>query len=229
MDFILQYFPVVGIVVFVPLFVASMLRNKISGDQEDLRALAIKSMRLTLGLILLLAGNEKLTGMPDIIGPNYLITELEKYGLGLFGQFIAVSQLVIGFVLLTNRFGALGDIMAFPMFLNILIVTLSLQWQGTPKEVALLLGFNVVLIFSNWHKIKFLITDDTVEIQKIPIKRSDVKLDMVYGIILCVLLVAVAISHYQLTWSHFLVKLSLGAMFVLYILTALANRKKNRS
>ena len=92
-----------------------------------------------LGLIFMMAGIEKLTGLPDIIGPDYLIEELGKYNLRFFGQFIAYSQLVIGFLLINNRFRLLGSIMLFPMLLNILVVTISLEWRGTPFVVAFLL------------------------------------------------------------------------------------------
>ena len=83
--------------------------------------------------------------------------------------------------------------MAFPMFLNIYVVTLSLQWKGTPKEVLLFLIMNVILIFSNWHKIKFLITDDTSAIRDIPIKRNNIKLDFVYAFILACMLLSLSL------------------------------------
>jgi hypothetical protein len=62
----------------------------------------------------------------------WLIEVLAKHQLGLFAEFIAISQIIIGFCLLVKRFATLGAVMAVPMFLNILMVTISQDWRGTP-------------------------------------------------------------------------------------------------
>ena len=69
---------------------------------------------------------------PGIIGPVWLETELSKYGLDVYARFIAFSQIITGLLLLTQRFATLGAIMLLPMLLNIWMVTISLQWSGTP-------------------------------------------------------------------------------------------------
>ena len=97
MEGLLRFFPIVGIAVTALIFIVLRLKSLILKDGQKLKITILTSMRLTLGLILMLAGNEKLTGIPDIIGPNYLVSELEQYGLGLYGNFIAFSQFVIGF------------------------------------------------------------------------------------------------------------------------------------
>jgi hypothetical protein len=80
------------------------------------------------------------------IGPPWLVERMEDYELGFFAEFIAVCQITIGFMLLTTRFKLLGSIMLFPMILNILMVTISQNWTGTPYVLAVLLLMNFYLL-----------------------------------------------------------------------------------
>lgn len=82
------------------------------------------------------------------IGPTWLIEKLEEYQLGLYGQFIAISQIFIGYFLFTTRYKLLGGIMMIPLIANTLMVTVSLHWKGTPYVLAFLLGLNILLL---WH------------------------------------------------------------------------------
>ena len=82
------------------------------------------------------------------IGPVWLIEELEPYGLGLYGRFIAFSQIIIGYMLVTTRYKLLGSIMMIPMIGNILMVTISLDWRGTPYVLAFLLLLDLILLWN---------------------------------------------------------------------------------
>ncbi len=90
------------------------------------------------------------------IGPVWLAERLQVYQLGLFAAFVAASQLITGFLLLTRRFWLLGAILLVPMLLNILVVTISLQWSGTPYIVAVLLLMNLALLFSEFRRLRVL-------------------------------------------------------------------------
>ncbi|RAI90124.1 hypothetical protein [Algoriphagus yeomjeoni] len=81
------------------------------------------------------------------IGPVWLIEELEPYGLGFYGKFIAFSQIIIGYLLVTTRYKLLGSIMMIPLIGNILMVTISLQWRGTPLVLAFLLVLDLILLW----------------------------------------------------------------------------------
>tara|TARA_R110002020_G_scaffold44997_7_gene129139 strand:+ start:1327 stop:1935 length:609 start_codon:yes stop_codon:yes gene_type:complete len=81
------------------------------------------------------------------IGPVWLIEELEPYGLGLYGKFIALSQITIGFLLVTTRYKLLGSIMMVPLIGNILLVTISLEWKGTPVVLGFLFFLNLILLW----------------------------------------------------------------------------------
>ena len=82
------------------------------------------------------------------IGPAWLIERLEEYQLGFYGQFIAVSQIFIGYLLFTTRYKLIGSIMMIPLIGNTLMITISLQWKGTPFVLAFLLGLNFLIL---WH------------------------------------------------------------------------------
>lgn len=81
------------------------------------------------------------------IGPPWLVERLAEYDLGLFAEFIAICQITIGFMLLTTRFKLIGSIMMLPMILNILMVTISQNWAGTPYVLAVLFGMNIYLLW----------------------------------------------------------------------------------
>jgi len=81
------------------------------------------------------------------IGPTWLIEELESYGLEFYGKFIALSQICIGYMLVTTRYKLLGSIMMIPMIGNILMVTISLEWRGTPFVLAFLLLLDLILLW----------------------------------------------------------------------------------
>lgn len=139
----------------------------------------VGSIRFWLGLIFLTSGLAKLThnNFPNTIGPPFLEDELIKYGLGLYARFIAFSQVTIGFLLITKRFATLGAVMAMPMLLNILIVVISLKWQGTPYVVSFLLFCNLTLLIYDFHKLKSILTDDVRPLVDYPIKRTNWTLD----------------------------------------------------
>lgn len=119
--------------------------------------MAARAIRIFLGLIFFTAGMAKLFAghqFPGLIGPVWLEEELAKYGLGLYARFIAYSQVAIGFLLLTRRFATVGAIMLVPLIANILVVTVSLQWRGTPFVNAALLGMNLWLLWADRAKLQ---------------------------------------------------------------------------
>ncbi|MBA6231050.1 MULTISPECIES: hypothetical protein [unclassified Colwellia] len=114
--------------------------------------------QVTLGIIYFSAGLSKLIpGFPNIIGPVWLIDELSKYSLGLFGYFIAIMQTLIGGLLLISRFRLIASLMLLPMHMCIFIIPISLGWQGTPFVNAIFLFMLLSLLFSDRKKIYSLI------------------------------------------------------------------------
>lgn len=175
-------------------------------------------IRFWLGIILLSAGVTKMFHghFIQLIGPPWMEGELEKYNLGLYSVFIAYSQIMIGFMLLVKRFATLGAVMAIPMFANILMITISLHWEGTPYVVAFFLLCNIYLLIYDYHKIKFLITDDSKSIQHIPIKRNDTQLDILYIIGLIIILISVSIRELHEKIPKILAYIGLGSFVFVY-------------
>ena len=169
-------------------------------------------IRFWLGIILLSAGVTKMFhgNFIQLIGPPWMETELEKYNLGLYATFIAYSQIIIGFMLLVKRFATLGAVMSVPMFANILMITISLHWQGTPYVVLFFLLCNIYLLVYDYHKIKFLITDDAETIRNVPIKRNDVQIDLLYLFGLVLILLAVFLRNLDEYFPKLLAYIGLG-------------------
>lgn len=115
--------------------------------------------RLFLGYIFFSAGICKLThgNFGQLIGPPWLEERLAEYGLGLFAQVVAISQVVCGMLLLSQRFSLLGAVMLVPMNVAILAVTVSMEWRGTPYLNAVFLALNLVLLGLEHRKFRFLL------------------------------------------------------------------------
>lgn len=114
--------------------------------------------QVLLAVIYTTAGLSKfIHGFPVIIGPVWLIDELSKYGLGLFGYLIAVAQLVTGIVLFFPSLRLIGALLLLPMQLCITVITISLGWSGTPYINMVLLCMVLALIVDERVKLRSLI------------------------------------------------------------------------
>ncbi len=197
-------------------------------NQQKLWKFITGCIRFWLGIILLSAGVTKMFHghFIQLIGPPWMEEVLAKYNLGIYSIFISYSQIVIGFMLLVKRFATLGAIMAIPMFTNILMITISLHWQGTPYVVTFFLLCNIYLLLYDYHKIKFLITDDSEPIQNIPIKRHDKQLDILYIIGLIIILIAVSVRGLGDVFPKILAYIGLGSFVGVYGFGLWKNRNK---
>ncbi len=138
---------------------------------KDFYALLI---RLFLGYIFASAGLCKLTDgqFGQLIGPPWLIKELAQYDLELFGQFIAFSQVLVGMMVMSQRYSVLGLIMLVPVNVSILMVTISQNWKGTPYVDAVFVALNILALLYEWKSLKFLLLPDTTAI-KVPAKVNE--------------------------------------------------------
>lgn len=78
------------------------------------------------------------------------------YQSGLYWKFIGVSQLIAGFLLMTQKYSKLGALLNLPIILNIFIITLSYYFAYTPVITGLMLLANLMLIIWEWGEIKVL-------------------------------------------------------------------------
>lgn len=123
--------------------------------------------RLFLGYIFFSSGLCKLSDghFGQLIGPPLLIEELKKYQLGGFAIFLAFSQVMIGALILSQRWSLLGLIMLVPMNASILAATISMQWQGTPYVNGFLLILNLLVLLYEWKTLRFFLLPETTAIQ----------------------------------------------------------------
>jgi len=124
-------------------------------------------IRLFLGYLFTSSGLCKLTDghFGQLIGPPLLIGQLTPHGLRTFGFFIAISQVMSGALVLTQRYSLAGLIMLVPMNLGILMVTISQNWQGTPYVDAVFTFLNLLALLYEWNTLKFLLFPETATIQ----------------------------------------------------------------
>ena len=157
-----------------------------------------------LGLVFFTAGMGKLFAehrFPGLIGPVWLEERLGEYGLGGYARFIAFSQVVIGFVLLTLRYIPAGALMLLPMIANILVITLSLQWRGTPYVLAGLLAMNLWLLYADRKWLLPLITGKWPA-QELPSRGFHLYGHLVWLIGLAIALSAIPISHHNALFGY---------------------------
>ena len=79
------------------------------------------------------------------------------YQTGLYWQFIGWAQLLAGFLLMTQRYAKLGALVNFPILLNVFVITISMDFGGTPVITGLMLAANVMLLIWHWGELKSLI------------------------------------------------------------------------
>ena len=125
----------------------------------NLKDFTLLLIRLFLGFVFFSSGLCKLAdgNFGQLIGPPDLINQLAEYGLEQFGYFIAISQVLFGTLILTQRFSIIGLIALVPMNVSILATTLSLDWQGTPFVNVFLLVLNLIALLYEWPALKILL------------------------------------------------------------------------
>jgi hypothetical protein len=79
------------------------------------------------------------------------------YQTGLYWQFIGWAQLLAGFLLMTQRYAKLGALVNFPILLNVFVITISMEFGGTPLITGLMLAANVMLLIWHWGELRSLI------------------------------------------------------------------------
>ncbi|MBX7152618.1 DoxX family membrane protein [bacterium] len=182
----------------------------------------IFSIRVFLGLIFFTAGMAKLTQhFPGFIGPVWLEEKLAPYGLGFYARFIAYCQVIVGWLLLTQRFATLGAIMLFPLLLNIFMVTVSLEWRGTPYINFFLLILNGILLAYDFDKLKFILTDDIAELKPIGIHRPSRKSDVFWVGGLLIILISISLVTLSL-WAMYA---GVGAGFMMLFCARMVQNK----
>lgn len=82
---------------------------------------------------------------------------------GLYWNFIGLSQLVGGALLMTQRFAKLGAVIFFPLILNIFIITVSFGFQGTPVVTGLMLLAATYLLMWDLESFQYILRTPVIK------------------------------------------------------------------
>lgn len=85
------------------------------------------------------------------------------YQSGIYWKFIGWGQLIVGALLLTQRFSLLGAVLGLPIATNIFFITISYYFAGTPLITGLMLLGNIFLLLWDWDKLKVLLEPQTYQ------------------------------------------------------------------
>ncbi|MBE0424108.1 MAG: DoxX family membrane protein [Lutibacter sp.] len=117
----------------------------------------IMALRLLLGLILLVFGANKFLQFmpsPPMEGPPADFFGA-LFATGYMIPLIAITEIVAGVLLLTNKWTGLALVLVAPISVNIVMFHLALAPAGI-AAAAVVAVLNVVLIYANWKKFKTL-------------------------------------------------------------------------
>lgn len=115
-------------------------------------------IRIGFSLAFVLSGVRKLPGIKFTQIPMFNPDGSENlvglyfhamYQTGFYWHFIGYLQIVLGIVLLTNRFATLALILMMPITINICLVSFALDMSGTPIITSFMVLGNAFLIL--WH------------------------------------------------------------------------------
>ena len=109
--------------------------------------------RLGLGLAFIASGLRKIPGvhftaLPDTNPVGAFFSLMES--MPLYWHFIGYYQIIAGLLALLNRWAALSGVLMLPVTVNIFLVSLALNMQGTPFITSLMLLGNIYYML--WHR-----------------------------------------------------------------------------
>ena len=123
--------------------------------------------RLVIGTRILLCAGFLPTGVVKLLGrPFTIIDTANPVGLffhamhqtGLYWQFLGATQILASLLLLIPRTAHLGAMMFFPVMLNIFVITVSMEFKGTPVVTGLMLLATLLLLAWDYHRWRSVLT-----------------------------------------------------------------------
>ncbi len=130
--------------------------------------------RFTLFTRILLAAGFIPTGMVKALGHRFTVISIDNpvgmffeamYQTGGYWRFIGVSQIVAGILVLFPRTATLGAMMFFPIILNIFVITMSLDFRGTPFVTGPMLLAATYLLCWDWDRLRGILVDPGAPLQ----------------------------------------------------------------
>ena len=109
------------------------------------------------------------SGMKKILGERFTSIGLDNpvgfffeglYRSGSYWNFLGWGQLVVAFLLMTQRFSTLGNLIFFFIVTNICAITVFMHFHGTWLITSLMLFASLCLLLWDFHKLQFLFQKD---------------------------------------------------------------------
>lgn len=127
-------------------------------------------------------GMGKVTGTSNLMGsmdkPIQDLQPIQQFfrvmtDSGLYWKFIGWTQIIAGFLLMTQRFARLGALIFFGLILNIFIITVAYKFKGTPVVTGLMLLASTYLLVWDQRALQFLVRDDVQPVRlALPVIQS---------------------------------------------------------
>jgi uncharacterized membrane protein YphA (DoxX/SURF4 family) len=106
------------------------------------------------------------SGLTKVRGNRFTILGLDNpvgfffeamYRTGFYWRFLGLCQLAAALLLLIPRTATIGALVYFPLILNIFVITVALEFRGTPFITGSMLLASVYLLCWDYDKLKHLI------------------------------------------------------------------------
>lgn len=123
--------------------------------------------RVVLATRILLAAGFIPTGLVKLLGRRFTsIPSTDPLGAffeamyqtGPYWQFIGASQIIAGVLLLIPASATLGALLFMPIIANIFVITVALDFHGTPFVTGPMLLASLALLTWDWHRVRGLFT-----------------------------------------------------------------------
>ena len=88
------------------------------------------------------------------------------YQSGFYWNFLVLGQLFAAFLLMTQRFATLGASIFFFIITNIWVITIAMNFSGTWVITSLMMLATMMLLFWDYHKLKYLFYADNFSMQR---------------------------------------------------------------
>jgi hypothetical protein len=107
------------------------------------------------------------TGWVKLMGDRFTQVSVESpvgaffeamYQTGGYWQFLGATQVVAGLLMLVPRAATLGAVIFFPVALNIFVITVALDFRGTPFFTGPMLFAAAALLAWDWDRLRGILT-----------------------------------------------------------------------
>jgi hypothetical protein len=144
----------------------SVSKLYVAARKTKFLSMAVIWTRYLIGFAFIPSGLKKVVGlrftsMPVSNPVGFFFEAL--YQSGIYWNFLGWAQVTAAFLLMTQRFATLGNVIFFPLIFNVFLITFSMQFKGTVYITALMLFASFCLLLWDLPKLLLLVAKDNSE------------------------------------------------------------------